>query len=70
MGFGMEAIMVLLFNGGGKGGLREYGFEERRERGCGLPESWRAFRGGIQTIRLDEDFGGFENFESEMWSSV
>jgi hypothetical protein len=45
VGFEMEAIMVLLFNGGGKGGLREYGFEERRERGCGLPESWRAFRG-------------------------
>ena len=68
VGFGMEAIMVLLFNGGIWGGLREYGFEERRERGCGLPESWRAFRGGIQMIRLDEDFEGFENFETGLWS--
>ena len=60
--------MVSTLNGGIWGGLREYGFEERRERGCGLPERSKILRGWNETIRLDEDFEVFLKLETGLWS--
>ena len=32
--------------------------------GCGLPERSKILRGWNETIRLDEEFEGFKNFEN------
>ena len=70
MGFGMEAIMVLLLNSGIWGGLRGIVFVERREMRCGFLKFGFSFRGLVETIRLDEDFEVFLKVETELWSSV
>ena len=45
-------------------------FVERREMRCGFLKFGFTFGGLVETIRLDEEFEGFENSESEMWSTV